>query len=98
MAFPKNHFTPWRGHKRRLFHTITSEDFVHWSKPVLSWKTDQRDDAGSLARVERVRPLLGVPDDKIVRILLPIGVPEKEVRGPEKMAFSERAWFNRYGN
>jgi len=68
VAFPKNHFTPWRGHTRRLFYTITSKDFVNWTEPVLSWKTDLRDDAGSLARVERVRPLLAVPDDpKLMR-------------------------------
>ncbi|MHC4963172.1 MAG: nitroreductase family protein [Planctomycetota bacterium] len=41
--------------------------------------------------------LLGVPETKIVRILLPIGVPAKEVRGPEKMSFNERAFFNKYG-
>lgn len=47
-------------------------------------------------RNEAIGKLLGVPDEKIVRILLPIGVPEKEVRGPEKMPFAERAWFNQY--
>jgi nitroreductase len=48
-------------------------------------------------RNEIIGKLLGVPEDKIVRILLPIGVPAKEVRGPEKMAFDERAFFNKYG-
>ena len=48
-------------------------------------------------RNEKIGQLLGVPDTKIVRILLPIGVPAKEVRGPEKMAFNERAWFNKFG-
>ena len=48
---------------RRLFFTITSRDFVHWSEPVLSWTTDLRDDAGSLARIEQVRPILDRPDD-----------------------------------
>lgn len=47
-------------------------------------------------RNEKIGKLLGVPETKIVRILLPIGVPAKEVRGPEKMAFNERAWFNKY--
>jgi nitroreductase len=47
-------------------------------------------------RNEKIGQLLGTPDGKIVRILLPIGVPAKEVRGPEKMAFEERAWFNQY--
>jgi len=48
-------------------------------------------------RNETIGTLLGVPENKIVRILLPIGVPTKEVRGPEKMLFNERAWFNQYG-
>ncbi len=40
--------------------------------------------------------LLGVPDEKVVRILLPIGTPEKEPRGPKKMGFDERASFNQF--
>ena len=47
-------------------------------------------------RAERIGALLGVPDNKIVRVILPVGVPEKEVIGPEKMGFAERAWFNSY--
>ncbi|MCD6175940.1 MAG: nitroreductase family protein [Planctomycetes bacterium] len=46
---------------------------------------------------ETIGKLLGVPKTKTVRILLPIGVPAKEIRGPEKMAFEERAWFNQFG-
>ena len=46
---------------------------------------------------ETIGKLLGVPETKVVRILLPIGVPAKEVHGPEKMAFNERAFFNKYG-
>ena len=49
-------------------------------------------------RNEKIGQLLGVPDEKTVRILLPIGVPAKEVRGPEKMSFNERAWFNKYSS
>ena len=48
-------------------------------------------------RNEAVGKLLGVPDEKIVRILLPIGVPAKEHHQPPKMPFEERAWFNQYG-
>ena len=47
-------------------------------------------------RNEIIGEMLGVPNEKIVRILLPIGVPEKEVRGPEKMGFDERASYNQY--
>ena len=42
--------------------------------------------------------LLDVPEDKVVRILLPVGVPAEEAKSPAKMAFSERAWFNRCGS
>ena len=49
-------------------------------------------------RAEKISELLGVPDTKIVRILLPVGVPEKEPIGPEKMPFNERAWFNKYSS
>ena len=55
--------TYWLGHKRRLFYTITSRDFVAWTEPVLTWTTDARDDAGSLARLEHVRSVLDRPDD-----------------------------------
>jgi hypothetical protein len=62
VAFPKQGQF-WRGHDRRVFSTIVSKDFVHWSEPVLSWTTDLRDDAGSLARIEQVRPILDRPDN-----------------------------------
>ena len=56
------------GPRRRLFSTITSRDFVHWTEPVLSFDVDLRDDAGSLARIEQVRPLLDRPDNpKLMR-------------------------------
>ena len=62
VAFPKV-YPVWRGHNRRLFTTIISKDFVHWTEPVLSFDVDLRDDAGSLARIEQVRPILDRPDD-----------------------------------
>jgi hypothetical protein len=62
VAFPKiGH--PVRGHDRRVFWQITSEDFVDWSEPKLAFTPDLRDDASSLARIEEVRPILDVPDD-----------------------------------
>jgi len=63
VAFPKIG-RKWRGHERRLFSTITSKDFTNWTEPVSSLKPDLRDDAGSLARIEQVRPILDVPDDE----------------------------------
>lgn len=62
VAFPKI-MTEWRGHNRRVFYLTTSPDFKHWTKPVLVWKPDLRDDAGSLARIDEVRPILDVPDN-----------------------------------
>jgi nitroreductase len=45
----------------------------------------------------RIAQLLGVPDDKSVRILLPLGVAAKPGTQKEKLPFDKRAWFNRYG-
>lgn len=48
-------------------------------------------------RAEIIGDLLGAPKNKIVRVLLPIGVPVTHQTQREKKAFEERAWFNRYG-
>ena len=49
-------------------------------------------------RAKAVGDMLGVPAGKIVRVLLPVGVPEKPVRSAvTKKPFEDRAWFNRYG-
>lgn len=48
-------------------------------------------------RNEAIGRLLGVPEDKIVRVLLPVGIPSEEYKRPAKKSFNERAWFNRYG-
>src|SRR5262249_17729630 len=50
VGFPKIG-TEVRGHKRRVFYTITSPDFEHWSEPKLALYPDLGDDAGSLARI-----------------------------------------------
>jgi len=62
VALSKKHMT-WDGHVRRLFRTSVSQDFIHWTQPVLSFKTDALDDAGAQARIDAVRPLLDRPDD-----------------------------------
>ncbi len=57
-----------RGHERRVFWVMTSEDFETWTEPRLIISADLRDDASSLARIEQVRPMLDRPDDpKLVR-------------------------------
>ena len=45
---------------------------------------------------EAIGQLVGAPNDKVVRIILPIGVPKYAPRGPEKKPLEQRAWFNRY--
>lgn len=37
------------------------------------------------------------PDGKIIRVLLPVGVPEETWPQKGKKPFESRAWFNRYG-
>jgi nitroreductase len=49
-------------------------------------------------RAEKIGELIGLPKGKIVRIILPIGIPEDEYRQPQKKPFKERAWFNKYGS
>ena len=47
-------------------------------------------------RAEKIGSLLGIPDSKIVRILLPVGIPVKPGPRPKKKPFEERAKFNRW--
>jgi nitroreductase len=47
-------------------------------------------------RAEKVGEMLGVPETKIVRILLPVGAPAEERSQPEKKPFEQRVFFNRY--
>ena len=48
-------------------------------------------------KAEQIGRLLGVPEGRKVRILLPIGVPARPGTQKEKLPFERRAWFNRYG-
>jgi len=48
-------------------------------------------------RAQRIAQLLGVPNDKQVRVVLPVGIPAVTVTQKEKLPFQQRAWFNRYG-
>jgi nitroreductase len=48
-------------------------------------------------RAERIGELLGVPKDKRVRVLLPLGIPTETGTQAGRRSFTERAWFNRYG-
>ena len=48
-------------------------------------------------RAATIGALLGVPDDKVIRVLLPLGVPAEAWPQKEKKPFEERAWFSRFG-
>ncbi len=43
---------------------------------------------------DKMAQILGVPDEYELVCFLPVGIAEDEVRGPMKMTFEERAWFN----
>jgi len=49
-------------------------------------------------RAQRVGRLLGVPPDKTVAVVLPIGVALEPGKQRERLPFGERAWFNQYGS
>jgi nitroreductase len=46
---------------------------------------------------ESLSALLGIPDGRELRILLPIGRAALPASQKERMPFEQRAWFNRYG-
>jgi nitroreductase len=48
-------------------------------------------------KAARIARLLGVPEGRHVRIVLPLGVPVETLAQKEKLPFPQRAWFNRYG-
>ncbi len=45
---------------------------------------------------EQIGKLLGLPPTKVVRVLLPVGVPAESWQQKEKLPFDQRAAFNRY--
>lgn len=48
-------------------------------------------------RAQIIGDLLGAPKNKVVRVLLPVGVPAGAPGHREKKSFEERVWFNQYG-
>jgi nitroreductase len=48
-------------------------------------------------RAAAVGSLLGVPHEREVRVVLPVGVPAEARAQKEKRPFAERAWFDRWG-
>jgi len=47
-------------------------------------------------RAEKIGQMLGLPQGKRIRILLPVGVPAETVTAKDKKPFKERAFYNRY--
>lgn len=45
---------------------------------------------------EAIAQLLGIPNNKLVRIVLPLGVPVSAGPRQTKKTLDERAWFNRF--
>jgi nitroreductase len=48
------------------------------------------------ARHARIGEMLALPEDKIVRVVLPIGIASEDYKQPAKKPFEQRAWFNKY--
>ena len=49
-------------------------------------------------KAEKIAALFEVPQDLIVRVILPLGVPTEQKAQKEKLPFNVRAWFNGYNN
>jgi len=49
-------------------------------------------------RAEDIGALVGVPPDRVVQVLLPVGVPLESRQQAAKKPFEQRAWFNRCGS
>lgn len=47
-------------------------------------------------RAAAIAKMLSIPETKTIRIILPIGVPQKQHKQPEKKPLEERAFFNKY--
>ena len=47
-------------------------------------------------RAEKIGEVIGVPEDKKIRVILPIGVPVEDGIKRKKKEFQTRAWFNTY--
>ena len=46
---------------------------------------------------DKMAKILGVPEDYELVCFLPIGIAETEPLLPKKKEFSQRAWFNKFG-
>lgn len=46
---------------------------------------------------EAIGELVGLPESKLLRIILPLGIPEEKWKQRDRKPLAERAWFNRFG-
>lgn len=46
---------------------------------------------------EKMKVVLGVPEEYEIAVYMPVGIPAAEVQKPKKMPFEERVWFNGFG-
>lgn len=49
-------------------------------------------------RAEQLGEWIGLPDDRVIRVMLPIGIPTEPVKGPPKKPFAQRVTFNRFAS
>jgi len=63
VAFLKSSSRQTKFTRRRSFAVLTSGDFVNWTDHGLVFVADATDDAGALAHINEVRPLLLTPTD-----------------------------------
>lgn len=47
-------------------------------------------------RAESLGRIIGLPENKTVRIILPVGIPAEDGSPAPKKTFGKRAWFNQY--
>lgn len=47
-------------------------------------------------RADAIGEIIGIPPEKVVRVLLPVGIPAEPGQQPPKKPFNQRAWFNGY--
>ncbi len=66
VAFPKVR-TVVRGLSRRCFGVTTSPDMLNWTETKMAFVPDEQDDAGSLARIDPARAILGPDDPALMR-------------------------------
>ncbi len=48
-------------------------------------------------RAGEIAALLNIPGEKIIKVILPVGIPQQICVQKEKKPFEQRAWFNVYG-